>query len=719
MTPWLGRPYPFGATWDGHGVNFALYSEHAEGVLLCLFDPDGNERRIRLSERTDLVWHTYVPGIGPGQRYGYRVEGRYAPEEGHRYNPNKLLLDPYARRIDGAVAATARLFGYRRGDPAADLSFDDRDSARELPRCVVVDPAFDWQDDRRLNTPVEQTLIYEVHVRGFTRQHPDVPAELRGSYAGLASEAALAHLARLGVTAVELLPVHAHADRAFLVERGLVDYWGYNTIGFFAPEHRYASGDDPLREFKQMVRRLHAAGIEVILDVVYNHTAEGDQLGPTLAWRGIDNLAYYRLDPADRRRYVDYTGTGNTLNAVHPRALGLLVDSLRYWVIEMHVDGFRFDLAPALARGPRDVDRLGSFFENLRQDSTLDGVKLIAEPWDLGPGGYQLGNFPAGWSEWNGKFRDTVRRFWHGDGGQAAELASRVSGSSDLYARSGRQPHASVNYVTSHDGFTLADLVSYERKHNEANGEHNRDGEDHNASLNFGAEGATHDAAILEARDRQRRNLLATLLLSQGVPMLLGGDEIGRTQLGNNNAYCQDGPISWFDWELGPREEALLDFTAGLVRLFRTHPVLRRRRFFQGRRIGGSSVKDITWYGADGAEMTDRDWAADCVHTLAARLAGDAIEETDEQGAPMVDDTLLMVLNASGATAEFRLPADGAPDASRAAGWRLVFDTTSAAPPRRDGGPAIAGGSVYPVSPRSFVLLSSPRAERPRTGEPG
>ena len=699
---WRGGPYPLGASWDGEGVHFALFSESATGVELCLFDEDGAERRLAMADRTDQVWHAYLPGIGPGQRYGYRVAGPWQPDQGHRFNPAKLLLDPYARLIDGPVRWTDRLAGHRLGVDGS-LQPDVRDSAPDMPHGVVIDPEFDWGTDRRPGTPWEQTVIYELHVKGFSEQHPDVPAELRGTYSGLASEAAIDHLVRLGVSAVELMPVHQHATERHLVQRGLTNYWGYNTIGFFAPDIRFAATGDPVAEFKSMVRRLHAAGIEVILDVVYNHTAEGDHEGPTLSFRGIDNAAYYRLDPDDLSRYVDYTGTGNTLNAVHPRTLQLIVDSLRYWMGEMHVDGFRFDLASALARELHDVDRLGSFFDIIHQDPMISQVKLIAEPWDVGPGGYQVGNFPVGWAEWNGRYRDTVRRFWRGTGGQAAELAYRLTGSSDLYAEGGRLPHASINFVTAHDGFTLRDLVSYERKHNEANGEGNRDGTDHNDSMNFGVEGPTNDHATVEARTRQQRNLLATLLLSQGVPMLLGGDELGRSQGGNNNAYAQDNQISWFDWGLTDADRQLLDFTRSLIAVFRAHPVLRRRRFFQGRRIRGSRVKDLTWFAPNGAEMTDEQWRAEGVHAIGLRLAGDAIDERGSRGERIVDDTLLLFLNADSEEIDICLP--DAPDA-----WHLVLDTRYADPATLEDGPQHPGSGEYRMSGRSVALFSLPRA---------
>jgi isoamylase len=680
-------------------VNFAIYSEHADAVDLCLFDRDDHEQRIRLTEHTDLVWHCYLPDARPGQRYGYRVHGPYDPAAGHRFNAAKLLIDPYAKRIDGAVDWDDSLFGYRIGSEGADLEPDDRDSAPFVPKSVVVNHAFVWGDDRRLSTPFDRTLIYEVHVKGFTMRNPEVPEELRGTYAGMGSAASIEYLSSLGITAVELLPVHQHVNDRHLVERGLSNYWGYNTVGFFAPDIRYSATGEPVSEFKTMVKRLHGAGIEVILDVVYNHTGEGNHLGPTLSFRGIDNESYYRLSAEDRRYYVDYTGTGNTLDATSPRVLQLIMDSLRYWVDEMHVDGFRFDLASALARELHDVDKLGSFFDIIGQDPTISRVKLIAEPWDVGPGGYQVGNFPVGWAEWNGKYRDTVRRFWKGIGGQAAELGYRLSGSSDLYASSGRQPHASINFVTAHDGFTLNDLVSYEAKHNEANGEDNNDGDNNNESMNFGVEGVTDDEAIIEARERQKRNLLATLVLSQGVPMLLGGDEIGRTQRGNNNAYAQDNEISWYDWNLDRRDRQLLEFTRRLIGLFHDHAVLRRRRFFQGRQIRGSRVKDLTWYAPDGGEMTDERWQAPGVKTLGVQFAGDAIEERGPRGEQILDDTLLVILNADDRPVAFTLPNHGT-----ARRWEVIFDTVY--PAFDDGAhPPLDGGAPLRVGERSVVLL--------------
>jgi isoamylase len=706
---WRGNPYPLGATWDGSGVNFAIFSEHGVAVDLCLFDAnDGNEQRIRLVEHTDLVWHCYLPDARPGQRYGYRVHGRYEPGAGHRFNADKLLIDPYAKRIDGSVVWDDSLFGYRIG--IDDDEADDRDSAPFVPKAVVVDPAFVWGGDERLRIPFDRTLIYEVHVKGFTQRHPEVGEEQRGTYAGLASAPAIDYLTNLGITAVELLPVHQHVDERHLVERGLVNYWGYNTIGFFAPDIRFSATGEPVGEFKTMVKRLHDAGIEVILDVVYNHTGESNHLGPTLSFRGIDNAAYYRLSPEDQARYVDYTGTGNTLDATSPRVLQLIMDSLRYWITEMHVDGFRFDLASALARELHDVDKLGSFFDIIHQDPIISQVKLIAEPWDVGPGGYQVGNFPVGWAEWNGRYRDSLRRFWKGIGSQAAELAYRLSGSSDLYAGSGRRPHASINFVTSHDGFTLHDLVSYERKHNEANGEENRDGDDDNNSLNFGVEGETDEEGVIEARERQKRNLLATLLLSQGVPMLLGGDEIGRTQRGNNNGYAQDNETSWFDWSLDRRGRQLHAFARALIHLFSGHPVLRRRRFFQGRQIRGSRVKDLTWFAPDGTEMDDEQWQAPGVRTLAVQYAGDAIDDRGPRGERIVDDTLLVILNADERPVAFTLPNHEA-----AKRWEVVFDTVHATFTAAHG--EHDGGSTYRVAERSMVCLRRlPRVRRITAG---
>ena len=706
---WRGTPYPLGATWDGSGVNFALFSENADAVDLCLFDADGTEQRVRMTEQTDLVWHIYLPDVRPGQRYGYRVHGPYEPARGHRFNPNKLLIDPYAKRIAGAVRWDDALFGYQIGGDDLEQP-DDRDSSSFTPKSVAINPAFVWGGDAPPRTPLDRTLIYEVHVKGFTKLHPDVPEELRGTYAGMGSAPVIDYLTALGITAVELLPVHQHVTDRHLVERGLTNYWGYNTIGFFAPDIRFSATGEPVSEFKTMVKRFHDAGIEVILDVVYNHTGEGNHLGPTISFRGIDNAAYYRLSPEDRRYYVDYTGTGNTLDATSPRVLQLIMDSLRYWVTEMHVDGFRFDLASALAREMYDVDKLGSFFDIIHQDPVISQVKLIAEPWDVGPGGYQVGNFPVGWAEWNGKYRDTVRRFWKGVGSPAAELGYRLSGSSDLYAGSGRRPHASVNFITAHDGFTLHDLVSYETKHNEANGESNRDGDDNNESMNFGVEGPTDEEAVIEARERQKRNFLATLMLSQGVPMLLGGDEIGRTQQGTNNGYAQDNEVSWFSWQPSRRDRQLLSFTRALIRLFHHHPVLRRRRFFQGRQIFGSRVKDLTWYAPDGAEMSDEQWATSGAKALGLQYAGDAIDERGPRGERIVDDTLLFILTADDRPVAFTLP-----NHEVAKRWEVVFDTVHATFTAAHG--EHAGGSVLRVAERSVVCLRRlPRVRRSSGG---
>ena len=705
MRIWPGSPYPLGATWDGEGVNFALFSENATAVELCLFgrtDSPQETHRIRIEECTDFVWHVYLPEIRPGQLYGYRVHGLYEPEVGLRFNPAKVLIDPYAKAIAGNIDWSDALFGYRIGDPKADLSLDDRDNAGFIPKCVVVDQAFTWGGDQLLRTPWDQTVIYEVHVHGYTARHPDVPKHLRGTYAGLATPEVIEHLQQVGVTAVELLPVHHFVRDNHLIERGLTNYWGYNSIGFFAPDSRYATSSDRAHqvwEFKTMVKALHSAGIEVILDVVYNHTGEGNHLGPTLSFRGIDNASYYRLVPDLPRYYQDYTGCGNTLNVRHPRVLQLIMDSLRYWVLEMHVDGFRFDLASTLARELHDVDRLSAFFDIIHQDPVLSQVKLIAEPWDLGEGGYQVGNFPAGWAEWNGRYRDAIRRYWKGDGGQVAELAYRLSGSSDLYEGGGRRPHASINFVTAHDGFTLHDLVSYNQKHNEANGEDNRDGTDDNLSWNCGVEGPTTKPSIVALRERQKRNMLATLLLSQGVPMLCSGDEMGRTQRGNNNAYCQDSEISWVDWTLNKPQQALLTFTRSLIALRQKHPVFRRRRFFQGRRIRGAEVKDLYWLRPDGKEMTDDDWAQGYVRCLGVRLAGDAMDEKDSKGRPLQDETFLVLLNAHHEPRPFTLPAH-----KRGVRWQPVFDTALY---DRHGKPVtlLRGGDQYDLEARSLAVL--------------
>ena len=711
MKIWPGKPYPLGAAWDGAGVNFSLFSENATKVELCLFDGANAKRetRIPITQQTHQVWHTYLPEVRPGQLYGFRVHGPYEPADGLRFNPAKLLLDPYAKAIAGSIQWSNALFGYTVGNVEADLSINDQDSAGGMPKCVVMDPAFSWGNDTPPNTPWHKTIIYELHVKGFTKLRPEVPPELRGTYAGLSCPPVIEYLKNLGITAVELMPVHQFVADRHLKDRGLTNYWGYNTIGFFAPEVSYASSGvfgQQVVEFKTMVRALHREGIEVILDVVYNHTGEGNHLGPTLCFRGIDNTSYYRLVADDRRYYMDYTGCGNTLDMTHPRILQLIMDSLRYWVMEMHVDGFRFDLASTLARELHDVDRLGAFFDIIQQDPVISQVKLIAEPWDLGPGGYQVGNFPVLWAEWNAAYRDTVRRFWKGDAGQVGALAFRLTGSSDLYARNGRLPYASINFITAHDGFTLHDLVSYNDKHNDANGEESRDGHNENLSWNCGAEGETDNPAIVALRERQKRNFLATLLLSQGVPMLLAGDEFGRSQRGNNNAYCQDNEMSWIDWKLDRPRRQLWEFTKLLIRIFHQHPVLRRSHFFQGRKIRGSEVKDLAWFRPDGKEMTDEDWANPEMRCFGLRLAGDAIEEVDERGNRVVDDTLLILLNAHHETIPFVLPAH-----RRKLHWLVVIDTSE--PDIRREPRQLRGAAPYPLKGRSLVLLRLPRNHEP------
>jgi glycogen operon protein len=701
MRVWPGHSYPLGATWDGAGVNFALFSEHATKVELCLFDETDNAaptHKIALPEETDQVWHAYLPDVRPGQLYGYRVHGPYEPAKGNRFNPNKVVLDPYAKAIGRDLHWDDALFGYKVGDPNGDLSFDERDSAAFAPLAAVVDAAFTWGDDRPLRTPWHKTLIYELHIKGFTKRHPEVPEKLRGTYAGVASEPAIRHLQELGVTAVELMPVHHHLDDRHLVEKKLSNYWGYNTLAYFAPDRRYASANEPggaVQQFKMMVRSLHAAGIEVILDVVYNHTGEGNQLGPTLSMRGVDNASYYRLSPEDPRYYMDFTGCGNTLKMQHPRVLQLVMDSLRYWVLEMHVDGFRFDLASTLARELFAVDKLGAFFDIIHQDPVLSQVKLIAEPWDVGEGGYQVGNFPVLWTEWNGKYRDCVRRFWKGDGGTASEFATRLAGSSDLYAWSGRAPYASINFVTCHDGFTLQDLVSYNEKHNQANGEDNRDGANDNNSWNCGAEGPSDDPQIKELRGRQKRNLIATLLLSEGVPMLCGGDELSHTQNGNNNAYCQDNELTWLNWELDDDARAFLDFVRSVARLRAEQPVFQRRHFFHGRAIRGSEIKDISWLDPSGNEMTDEAWGAGYIKCLGVRFAGDLIGDVDEHGERVVGDTLLLLLNAHYEAIPFTLPVH-----KENQEWELLRDT--AAPQAES--KVLRGGDKHDLAGRSLAV---------------
>lgn len=702
-----GRPYPLGATWDGAGVNFALFSENATGVTLCLFDNSKDAKEIasiELTEHTNRVWHAYLPEARPGLRYGYRVKGPYAPAEGHRFNYSKLLLDPYARAIDGTIKWNDALFGYVIGQKDTDLIKDDRDSAPFIPKSVVIDPAFSWGNDCRPQTPWHKTVIYELHVKGFTALHPGVPKELRSTYAGLTSPPVLDYFHSLGITAIELLPVHQFVDDRILIDKKLRNYWGYNSIGFFAPDSRYScsgSRGQQVNEFKTMVKTLHREGIEVILDVVYNHTAEGNNLGPTLCFRGIDNLSYYNLSP-DKRYYMDYTGCGNTPNMTHQHVLQLIMDSLRYWVTEMHVDGFRFDLAATLARELHDVNRLGTFFDIIHQDPVISQVKLIAEPWDLGPGGYMVGSFPVLWAEWNGKFRDTIRKFWKSDPGQIGDLAYRLTGSSDLYESGGRKPYASINFITAHDGFTLTDLVSYNQKHNEANREGNQDGSNDNMSWNCGVEGFTNDTAVVKLRERQKRNFLASLILSQGVPMITAGDEIGRTQKGNNNAYCQDNEISWIDWNLEPRNKDLLEFTRFLIKFFHAHPILQRRRFFNGRNTRQMGIKDLTWFHPDGREMNETDWSNPQIRYLGLRLAGDAIEEVDEHGDQIVDDTLLLLLNGHFEPIYFCLPE--CPAGER---WELVIDTRNSSVQKIPS--LFEGNASYKLDERSVALFRLPR----------
>jgi isoamylase len=701
---WPGRPYPLGATWDGRGVNFAIYSENATKMELCLFnhadDADASVR-LALPEYTDMVWHCYLPDARPGQLYGYRVYGSYDPSNGHRFNPNKLLLDPYAKAIGRLPKWTDAMHGYLVGDKDDDLSFSESDSGGDAPLAMVIDEAFTWGDDRLPRIPTHKLLIYEMHVKGFTKLHPDVPEDLRGTYAGLGCRAAIDHLKKLGVNAVELLPVQTHTDDRYLQEKGLVNYWGYNTIQFFAPDPRYAATKNPTEvadEFKTMVRNLHDAGIEVILDVVYNHTAEGNQMGPTVSFRGIDNASYYRLSPEDQRYYMDYTGCGNTLNMRNPRVLQFIMDSLRYWVTQMHVDGFRFDLASTLARELHEVDKLGAFFDIIHQDPILSQVKLIAEPWDLGEGGYQVGNFPVLWSEWNGLYRDCVRRFWKGDGGVASEFATRISGSSDLYQWNGRRPHASVNFITCHDGFTMNDLVSYDHKHNVANQEGNRDGADHNESWNCGAEGPTDDVAIQELRKRKHRAMLATLLLSQGVPMLLSGDEVSHSQQGNNNTYCQDNELTWLNWDFDADRQAMLDFVAKIIQIRHSQPVFQRRRFLHGKEIHGENSPEIDWLEPSGNEMSPEAWSDPHVRCLGVHLCGGKVD-VDEYGESIIADHILMLFNADhGQEIEFTLPklATGDP-------WEFLFDTSK---PISDDDSALK--NVYKIQSCSVVVLRSP-----------
>src|SRR3954452_12652929 len=701
MHIWPGEPFPLGATYDGKGTNFSLFSEVATKVELCLFDEGGTERRFVLPEVTALCWHGYLPGIAPGQRYGYRVHGPWAPEHGQWCNPNKLLLDPYAKAIDGEWTWNESMFPYHFADP--DNSKNDLDSAAVIPKSVVIDESFDWEGDAPPRTPWHKTIVYETHVKGFTKRNAKLPEHVRGSYGGLANPGSLEYLQKLGITAVELLPVQQFVQDSLLLDRGLRNYWGYNSIGYFAPHNKYSSTGtlgEQVKEFKGAVKALHRAGIEVILDVVYNHTAEGNHLGPVLSFKGIDNAAYYRTVADNRRYYMDYTGTGNTLNMMHPHVLQLLMDSLRYWVTEMHVDGFRFDLASTLARELHDVDRLGSFFDLIQQDPIINRVKLIAEPWDVGEGGYQVGNFPPLWSEWNGKYRDCVRDFWRGTDQTLAEFGGRFTGSSDLYQGTARRPHASINFITAHDGFTLHDLVSYNDKHNDANGEDNRDGESHNRSWNCGAEGATDNPDVIRLRNRQLRNFLATLFLSQGVPMLCGGDEIGRTQQGNNNAYCQDNEISWYDWE--HPDATLLGFTRDLIRLRSEHPVFCRRRWFQGLAIRGSKVADIGWFTPGGTEMSDEDWQAGFAKSLGVFLNGQAIPTVDERGKRVVDDSFYVMFNGHQEPLDFVMP-----EPKWGERWTMVLDTSESADhvTYDDTGRELQAGEQIKVQAWSTVLL--------------
>jgi isoamylase len=671
-----GKPYPLGATWDGNGVNFALFSDNATGVELCLFDASENvkdpEERIRITERTHQIWHCYLPDIRPGQLYGYRVHGPFEPEQGHRFNANKVLIDPYAKAISGTIKWHDSLFGYELGHHAEDLSFSTSDSSPYVPKAVVVDSSFDWEDDQPPRTPYHQSVIYETHVKGFTQLHPDIPEAIRGSYAAIGHPASINYLTELGVTAIELMPVHHFVNDRHLTEKGLSNYWGYNTIGFFAPDVRYArnvESGQQVQEFKQMVKELHKAGIEVILDVVYNHTGEGNHMGPTLSLKGIDNSSYYRLVDDDKRYYNDYTGTGNTLNAMLPNVLRYIMDSLRYWITEMHIDGFRFDLAATLARELHEVNRLSGFFDIIYQDPIISQVKLIAEPWDVGEDGYQVGNFPPGWAEWNGKFRDCIREYWIGADSMLGEFGQRFTGSPDLYQEDYRKPTASINFITAHDGFTLNDLVSYNEKHNEANGEDNNDGESHNRSWNCGVEGPTNDPEIIKLRDRQKRNLLTTLFLSQGVPMLVAGDEFGRTQLGNNNAYCQDNEISWLNW--AEADNNLRAFTQRLISLRKQHPIFRRRKWFRGKPVKGKGPEDIAWFLPEGGEMEDHNWDHDFARSLGIYLNGLGLHSVDPKGVPIKDDNFYLMFNAHSEPLTYRLP-----EILIKKTWEIVLDTS-------------------------------------------
>ncbi|HEY1165362.1 MAG TPA: glycogen debranching protein GlgX [Chitinophaga sp.] len=700
-----GQPYPLGATWDGEGVNFALYAENATSVELCLFDApkDAAEKDcVKLADRNNHVWHIYLPGVKPGQLYGYRIDGPFEPNEGHRFNRNKVLIDPYAKAIAGTVSWHDSLFGYEMGHPDQDLSFNAADSAPYIPKSVVIDGRFDWENDKPLKTPYHESIIYETHVKGFTKLHPGIPEELRGTYKGMAHPATIQYLKDLGITALELMPVHHFITDKHLLDKGLSNYWGYNTIGFFAPDVRYASSGicgEQVYEFKEMVKALHKAGIEVILDVVYNHTGEGNHLGPTLSFRGIDNAAYYRLTD-DKRYYMDYTGTGNTLNARLPSVLRLIMDSLRYWVLDMHVDGFRFDLAATLARELHEVNRLSAFFDIIHQDPVISQVKLIAEPWDIGEGGYQVGKFPAGWAEWNGKYRDCIRDYWRGADSTLAEFASRFTGSADLYKDEFRRPTSSINFVTAHDGFTLADLVSYNDKHNEANGENNQDGDSHNRSWNCGAEGPTDDVYVNALRSKQQRNFLTTLFLSQGVPMLVAGDEAGRTQQGNNNAYCQDNEISWLHWDQLDNE--LLDYTQKLIQLRLQHPAFRRRRWFRGQAVADSKVEDIAWFQPEGQEMTEENWDTGFAKSLAVYLNGLALRAVDPKGQKIEDDSFYIIFNAHHEPITFILP-----PADYGKQWETVLNTGA----QEEAGEQFEAGGQVNAAELSIIVL---RHENPR-----
>lgn len=698
-----GRPYPLGASWDGKGVNFALYADNATGVELCLFkhkDDEVEYERIKITERSHQIWHIYVPGLKPRQLYGYRVYGPYEPQNGHRFNPNKLLMDPYAKAIAGAIDWHDALFSYEIGSPEEDLSYSELDSAPFIPKSVVIDETFDWGDDEPMRLPYHKSIIYEAHVRGFTKMHPDIPENIRGSYAALGHQVTINYLKELGITAIELMPVHHFVNDRHLKERGLSNYWGYNTIGFFAPDVRYSSSGvcgEQVTEFKQMVKALHQAGIEIILDVVYNHTGEGNQMGPTLSFRGTDNAGYYRLIDDDKRFYMDYTGTGNTLNAMLPNVLRYIMDSLRYWILDMHIDGFRFDLAATLARELHEVNRLSAFFDIIHQDPVISQVKLIAEPWDIGEGGYQVGKFPPGWAEWNGKYRDAMRDYWIGADSMLGEFAQRLTGSPDLYQDDYRRPTASINFITAHDGFTLNDLVSYNHKHNEANGEDNQDGENHNRSWNCGAEGPTDDPAVNELRNRQKRNLLATMFLSQGVPMLVMGDEAGRTQQGNNNAYCQDNEISWLNWSAMDGE--LLAFTRKLIKLRKKHPAFRRRKWFQGQPIKGKGLEDIAWFLPDGTEMTDENWNHDFAKSLGVFLNGRGIHHLGPKGDPIIDDNFYLIFNAHHEPLDYVLPPK-----IYSKNWGKILDTSNDHPDPQ----LLNERETITVQGRSVVLLRHP-----------